>query len=152
MKNRIIIIGILLLSFSASSQSPAEQEVRATIEAFFMAFHQQDTLALKAMAKGNIKMQSISVDQKGEPVLNENSYEQFVSAIGSIPKERKFREKLLGFTIKVDAAMANAWTPYEFWVDEQLSHCGVNSFQLMKEEGVWKIIYLVDTRRRVGCE
>ena len=47
--------------------------------------------------------------------------------------------------------MATAWTPYEFWYKEKFSHCGVNSFQLMKIENEWKIIYFVDTRRRSDC-
>ena len=72
--------------------------------------------------------------------------------IANIPKDRKFEEKLLDFSIQVDGNMANAWTPYEFWYQEELSHCGVNSFQLIKEDDKWKIIYLVDTRRREGCK
>ncbi len=47
--------------------------------------------------------------------------------------------------------MANAWTPYEFWYNGNFSHCGVNSFQLIKKDEKWKIIYLVDTRRKEGC-
>ena len=32
------------------------------------------------------------------------------------------------------------------------SHCGANSFQLMKGADGWKIVYLVDSRRTEGCE
>jgi hypothetical protein len=152
MKAFTISLYTLFLCFPVFSQTPAEAEVKATIEAFFEAFHQQDTIVLKTMAKGNIRMQSIALDAEGQPILKENSYQQFVKSIGSIPKDRKFQEKLLSFTIKVDGAMANAWTPYEFFFNGSLSHCGVNSFQLIKEGGSWKIIYLVDTRRREGCK
>jgi hypothetical protein len=74
-----------------------------------------------------------------------------VKSIARIPKDKKFEEKLLGFNIQVDGNMANAWTPYEFWYEGEFSHCGVNSFQLIKDDGEWKIIYLVDTRRKEGC-
>ena len=47
--------------------------------------------------------------------------------------------------------MANVWTAYSFYFDGKFSHCGVNSFQLLKEAGEWKIFYLVDTRRKEGC-
>ena len=47
--------------------------------------------------------------------------------------------------------MANAWTPYQFWFNDQFSHCGVNSFQLIKVDNTWKIFFLVDTRRK-DCE
>jgi hypothetical protein len=56
------------------------------------------------------------------------------------------------YNIQIDGAMANAWTSYEFWVNGSFSHCGVNSFQLFKDEGAWKIIYLIDTRRKEGCQ
>ena len=149
---RILLLVISLFALTSNAQKSESENVKATIIEFFDAFHKQDTITLKLMAKGNIKMQSISIDKDGKTVLSENDYFQFVQNIASISKDRTFEEKLLDFTIKVDGNMANAWTPYEFWYQKKLSHCGVNSFQLIKEEGKWLIIYLVDTRRREGCQ
>jgi len=148
----ILLMVTLLFALTLNAQTSESENVKTTIIAFFDAFHKQDTTALKAMAKGNIKMQSIAIDKDGKTVLSENDYFQFVQNIASIPKDRTFEEKLLNFSIQVDGNMANAWTPYEFWYQEKLSHCGVNSFQLIKEDDKWKIIYLFDTRRREGCE
>ena len=64
-----------------------------------------------------------------------------------IPQTMKIEEKILTYKIQVDGTMANVWAPYEFYANGKLSHTGVNSFQLFKDEGIWKIIYLVDTRR-----
>jgi hypothetical protein len=150
MKNLLILMSFCVV-LSGQSQESENQNVKQTILSFFEAFHQQDTTALKLMAKGNIKMQSISVNKEGKSVLQESKYEDFVRNIASIPKDRTFEEKLLDFTIKVDGEMANVWTPYEFWYNGKFSHCGVNSFQLIREDDDWKIIYLVDTRRREGC-
>jgi hypothetical protein len=47
--------------------------------------------------------------------------------------------------------MANAWVGYEFWLNGNFSHCGINSFQMVNFDGDWKIIYLIDTRGRDGC-
>ncbi len=151
MKPFFIAFG-LLFAMSGNAQISEEENVKQTIIDFFDAFHKQDTTKLKAMAKGNIKMQSIAVNKEGKTILNESKYYDFVASIASISKENKFEEKLLDFDIKVDGNMANAWTPYEFWYQSNFSHCGVNSFQLIKEENNWKIIYLVDTRRREGCK
>lgn len=139
------------MPFSSQAQTKEDAKVKATIISFFDAFHQQDTLTLKAMAKGNIKLQSIAKNKEGKTLFKEDNYYDFITSIASIPKDKKFEEKLLGFDIKIDGNMANAWTPYEFWFDGNFSHCGVNSFQLIKENDTWKIIYLVDTRRRQGC-
>lgn len=67
-------------------------------------------------------------------------------------KEEIWLEKLLYFDINIDGNLASAWTPYEFYVNGSFSHCGSNSFQLFKNNGNWEIIFLVDTRRRQGCE
>lgn len=139
---------VFMNSFSQSAQ---EEEVKSTIVSFFEAFHKQDTSVMKSMVKGNIKMQSIGKAPDGKTLLNENSFDQFTKSIAGIPKEKSFEEKITDYMIKVDGDMANAWTPYEFWFDGNFSHCGVNSFQLLKESGQWKIIYLVDTRRKDNC-
>lgn len=148
----LIIVILLSVGLNLNAQNDEVEHIKNTINSFFEAFHKQDTTAMKAMAKGDILMQSISVNKEGKTILNENSYKDFLNNIASIPKDRKFEEKLLDFSVQVDGKMANAWTPYEFWYMGNLSHCGVNSFQLLKEDDKWKIIYLVDTRRREGCE
>jgi hypothetical protein len=48
--------------------------------------------------------------------------------------------------------MAAAWTPYRFYRNGEFSHCGVNSFQLVKMAEGWKIVYIIDTRRKEPCE
>jgi len=140
------------MGYILSAQQSEKDEVKQIVVDFFEAFHKQDTTALKALAKGNITLQSISTNKDGKTKLSNNNYYSFVASIASIPEDSKFEEKLLGFDIKVDGNMANAWTPYEFWYNDTFSHCGVNSFQLIKETDEWKIIYLVDTRRREGCK
>lgn len=145
------LLFFLVTTLNVKAQASEVEAVKKTIDDFFEAFHKQDTTAMRTMAKGDILMQSISVNKEGETVLNENSYNDFLRNIASIPKDRTFEEKLLDYSIQVDGKMANAWTPYEFWYMEKMSHCGVNSFQLIKEGDAWKIIYLVDTRRRARC-
>ena len=145
---KILLLLIICLSFNINAQQSENENVKETIVEFFDAFHKQDTVALKSMVTEKVILQSISTNKEGETVLKEDDFNLFLNSIASIPKDRKFEEKLLGFEIKVDGNMANAWTPYEFWYQGKFSHCGVNSFQLIKTSGEWKIIYLVDTRRR----
>jgi len=74
-----------------------------------------------------------------------------MDAIANRTADQKWDERLLDYNIQVDGNMANVWTPYEFWFNGTFSHCGVNSFQLFNDNGNWKIIYLMDTRRKEGC-
>lgn len=148
---RIALLLVLLISSSSFAQDSDEIDVKKTVIKFFDAFHKQDSIAIKELVSKDLKLQSIGNSKEGFTQLRNEEFSAFLKSIVSIPKDKKFEEKLLDFKIRVDGDMANAWTPYEFWFNGKFSHCGVNSFQLVKLEGVWKIIYLIDTRRREGC-
>jgi hypothetical protein len=148
---RIALLLTLLISSSSFAQDSDEIDVKKTVIKFFDAFHKQDSIAIKELVSKDLKLQSIGKSKEGFTQLRNEEFSAFLKSIVSIPKDQKFEEKLLDFKIRVDGDMANAWTPYEFWFNGKFSHCGVNSFQLVKLEGVWKIIYLIDTRRREGC-
>jgi len=148
----VTIIIILLFTNISMAQNSEELEVKNTIIKFFDAFHKQDSIAIMALVSEDIVLQSIGKNREGVTEFKKEKFNDFLKSIVSIPKDQKFEEKLLDFKISVDGPMANAWTPYEFWFNDKFSHCGVNSFQLIKLDRSWKIIYLIDTRRREGCE
>lgn len=136
----------------SAQENSEELEVKQSIKDFFQAFHDQDSTKLKAMADPLVYMQSITVDSTGSSKLETEEYSKFVKSIASIPSSTRFEERLLSYDIRVNGALASVITPYSFYVNEKLSHCGVNSFQLYKKEGKWKIIHIVDTRTKEGCK
>ena len=154
MAKLLLFLLFLSTSFSVTAQnSPEEAAVKKTIETFFEGFHAQDTLKMRSVMGENPIMQSIGqVKPEGDVELTSSEFSDFLKSMATIPKGMKFEEKIHSYEIKVDGNMANAWTPYSLLINDQLSHCGVNNFQLFKKDGEWKIIYLVDTRRREGCE
>jgi hypothetical protein len=150
---KLLLISLFLIYQGAWSQKSTETEnLQGLIESFFEAFHVQDSTELKKFAHPEIKMQSVAIDAEGNTRLSTEDYSAFLKSIASIPNSTKFKEKLHGFEININGIIANVSTPYSFYLDDELSHCGVNTFQLMKAKGEWKIIYLVDTRSKLGCE
>lgn len=141
---KIALVIIFVFSLSSHAQN---EDVRNTVETFFEGMQHRDTLLLHQVCADKMILQSIAESAKGN-TLTEESATEFYRSIAGIPKDLKFREQLLSFTIQVDGTMAHAWTPYEFYVDGQLSHKGVNAFTLFKEKDTWKIIYIIDTRRK----
>ena len=75
---------------------------------------------------------------------------EFVQFVGT-PTKDKFREAIEFEAIQAEQSLASVWTPYKFYLNGKLSHCGTNSFQLVKTSEGWKIQYIIDTRRR-GCK
>ena len=146
LKNMKKTIVITLLFFSLYSLAQ-NAEIQNTIEFFFEGFHAKDTVKLQTVCNDKIILQSIMEGSKGNKLTNE-ILKAFYNSIVTIPADMKFEEKILSYSIQIDGSMAHAWTPYEFYINGKLSHKGVNAFSLFKENEVWKIIYLIDTRRK----
>lgn len=146
----LIFIGFV--SLSAFAQEAEEKEVEKTIQRFFEGFHQKDSIVMGTTVSDAVIIQTIGKDKEGNTFLKNSAYKDLIKGLASIPADKTFTEKILSVKVQTDGMMAHAWTPYEFWFDGKFSHCGVNSFQLLKEQNEWKIIYLVDTRYREGCQ
>lgn len=151
MRKRIFGL-VLFLGLYATAQNTMETEVEGVIKTFFEGFHKADTILMKSTMADKLIFQTASKNKDQKDILNQGDIARFIKAIGSgRPVKDKWEERISSYTIKVDGNMANAWTEYEFWLDGNFSHCGVNSFQLFHDNGTWKIIYLIDTRRRSSC-
>lgn len=140
------IILIVCLVFSTNFQAQ-NQEIQKTIETFFEGFHARDSIKIQSVCSSKMILQSISENSKGTKLSSDN-VSGFYKSIATIPTTLKIQEKILNYNIQIDGAMAHAWTPYEFYVNDQFSHKGVNAFTLFKENNIWKIIYVIDTRRK----
>jgi len=89
-----------------------------------------------------------------ERANNENKVEnsdlkKFAAMISK--STRGFDERIFNITVMQSDNLASVWTPFAFYLDGKLSHCGVNSFQLIKQEQ-WKIRYLIDNGHDGDCE
>jgi len=62
-----------------------------------------------------------------------------------------YRERYWDPVVHVRGAIAVVWTPYEFWNDGKTSHCGIDVFDLMKEQGTWKIANAMWTVEPDAC-
>ncbi|WP_418510060.1 nuclear transport factor 2 family protein [Corallibacter sp.] len=151
---RIIRFIAFLIVTTAIGQNSVdvETQVKNSIDTFFEGFHKGDTLLMKSVLANKVITQTVTKNKEGKTLLGTESMQDFLKVIGARPANQKWKEKLLDYKIQVDGNMAHVWTPYEFWFNDSFSHCGVNSFQLFNDNGTWKIIYLIDTRRRAGCQ
>jgi hypothetical protein len=54
-------------------------------------------------------------------------------------KPGAFKERYWNPVVHVRGGLAIVWTPYEFWRDGKTSHCGIDVFEMVKDQGTWKI-------------
>lgn len=150
MRYFLIVLTMISCGSSVNAQS-AEDSVKSVINKMFVGMREADTAMIKGCFADSMIMQTITRNKEGNLIVRNESPAGFISFIA---KEAKGNadERISFETVKVDGPLAMVWTPYNFYYKGQFSHCGVNSFQLVRFNGVWKIQYLVDTRRRQGCK
>lgn len=148
MKVYCIILFLACFSVNAQQLQQEKEEVQKSIEVFFEGFHQKDTVKIQSVCSSKMILQSISESVSKGNKLSDETPSKFYKSIASIPQNSKFQEKILSYNIQIDGVMAHVWAPYEFYFNDKFSHSGVNTFTLFKENNVWKIIYLIDTRRK----
>ena len=149
MKHFFILLTLTVCGSFANAQS-AEDSVKAVINEMFTAMKNADGEMLKSTFSDSIVFQSISRDKAGATVVRNENPSGFINQIGKATAG-SLDERITFETIKIDGPLAFAWTPYSFYFNNNFSHCGVNSFQLVRFDGIWKIQYIIDTRRKDNC-
>jgi hypothetical protein len=120
----------------------------AAIEQLFHGMRTADPATVRAVLAADARFAQL--DSGGgtpdEVVVQAKSMDDWVEAIGN--SGGSWNEQIYSVSIRTDDGMASAWAPYTFYRDGAISHCGVNSIELLRERpGGWKITQLSDTRR-----
>ncbi len=145
------VILLLLLPGMALSQTETEtQAIMKPIITLFRGMNLGDSSMVHTAFTADATMASISNKDGKIVVRRESSIAGFLKAVGS-PHKEPWSEPIWDARVEVDGDFAQVWTPYAFYVGKNFSHCGVDAFQLIKQNGEWKIFYLADTRRKEGC-
>ncbi len=136
-------------SVNAKFYAPPEDEVMQTIHQLFDGMRKGDSTVVRSAFHEEARL--LTVVNQEQTVLHEGSVNQFVEAVGT-PHEEVWDERIYDVTVQIDGDIAAVWAPYTFYLGEQLLHCGVNAFQLVRFKEKWKIIQITDTRRKTGCK
>jgi Putative lumazine-binding len=150
MKYFFLYLTFIMLSFAIKAQS-AEDSVKLAVNKLFNGMKNSDAALLKTAFADSAILQTITRNKEGEIKIENETVETFATSISQLQKGDA-DERIVYDVIKIDGPLAIVWAPYKFYYKGAFSHCGVNSFQLVKLNGEWKIQYLIDTRRKKGCE
>jgi len=151
MKPIAILLTILISGISTGHAQTAEDSVKAVVTRLFDGMKNSDASVIRESFADSAILQTIGRSREGNTVIRTDQVSAFVESIGKLTKGDA-DERIQFETVKIDGPLAIVWTPYKFYYKGQFSHCGVNSFQLVRINGNWRIQYLIDTRRRQGCD
>ena len=150
MKTYLFTCFLFIMSSAGAQSVNSESEIKAAINKLFEAMHTNDSAMLVGCFSENAVLQTIQEKKDGKVIVKTESITEFGSSVqkafkGALDERAEFE------MIKIDGPLASVWTPYKFYYQGKFLHCGVNSFQMVKRDGTWKIQYLTDTRRKEGC-
>lgn len=128
----------------------AEEAVRAVIVELFDGMRAGDSTMVRSVFHPDARMHSSFIREGSPQLAGGNSADGFIEAVGT-PHDQVWNEQIGEIHVLVNDGLASAWMDYTFYLGETLSHCGVNSVQLVNTDDGWKMLNLVDTRRR-DCE
>jgi len=154
--NRFVLVALVTGVLFGGSAAPAaaqsvEEEVTVLVDALFDAMRAADSAAVRRLFHPDLKKMASSGARDGVAGVVFGEIEGFVQAVGDA-EAGAFDERIGAAEIRIDDDLATVFTPYAFYYNGTLSHCGVNVFQIARVGEDWKIVGLVDTRRRQGCE
>ena len=129
----------------------AEDSVKTVVNLLFTGMKNADADVFKNVFADSAIMQTISRSKEGKTIVKNQDLKEFTDFVSKQAKGDA-DERISFETIKIDGPLAVVWTPYKFYYKGEFSHCGVNSFHLVRFGGTWKIQYLIDTRRRQECD
>lgn len=151
MKKVQIAIFLLLSGACYAQSSLSEENAKQYIDVFFDGFHKRDTVKMRSVMVKNMRMYTAYKSKTDGDKISTYTGAGFLKMIAGGEEGVVWEERLLDYKINIDGNLASVWTPYQFYINEELSHCGANLFTLVATEDGWKIMTVVDSRR-VKCE
>ena len=150
-KLTLSLIFLSIFGKTMIAQTTPEDSVKAVITQFFNGMKNVDTASIRGIFTEGVIFQTLTRTKEGATVVKTEDVNGFLKVI--VKEEKDALDERITFgSVLIDGSLASVWTPYNFFYKGQFAHCGVNSFQMVKINGNWRIQYLIDTRRKKGCE
>jgi hypothetical protein len=144
---------ILLLASTCLPASAQQEAILKPIHTLFDAMKTGDTAVIRKVFHPKAALFTVvKQPQTGQPALRTESLSDFLKAVGK-PRTYVYNELTWDEKVSVDGDFAQVWADYAFYLNNTFHHCGVDAFQLIKnEKGEWLIFVLSDTRRTSDCK
>jgi hypothetical protein len=128
--------------------SPEEVRVEMVARAFLEALSETDTAALRGLMASEVNLSSVR-EGPGGAAIGHSTGEDFLASLGR--ENQNLLERMWEPTVLVEGRVAVVWTPYDFHLNGEFSHCGIDIFTLLKGEDGWRVTGVTYNVIREGC-
>ena len=125
-----------------------DAQVLATIDAAFVALEAGHGPALLRHAYPDGRVTAMGMLRNGYTGLRNSSFGEYAARM---KPSAGFVERIANPVIKIDDDVAMVWAPFTISIGGKVVSCGTDHFDLLRQDGVWKIMNLTFSSRVTGC-
>ena len=131
---------IIILSCNSSDKKQSnihfkdKLDIVSVIDSFINIINKKDLTLVNKVIDNSAYRTKYSISE------DSSFFEKNKSDFSFLKKSKvKYFEKYFEPIINTDGFISSVWLPYEFFIDNEFSHCGNNMFFLMKKNNKWII-------------
>jgi uncharacterized protein YbaA (DUF1428 family) len=150
-------LSLLIAAQVSSGQLPPAQPipppdfatagVLAPIQQLFAAFEAGDSAAMLRVVYPDGRVTATGVRASGNG-LRQMSWSEFAQRV---TPDARFSESISDPAVEVDGDAAMVWAPFVVRVNGKVANCGFDHFDLVRDQGAWKVMNLTFSSRLAGC-
>jgi hypothetical protein len=138
----VFILFFFFLFITPSFAQSEEEIILNTVQTLFDGFATKDTLALSQVLLPNGQFYSVREDSN-QVITKRTPHSDVIKRISM--NQKQIREVINNPRVLIHNRVAIVWTPYDFYINEKLSHGGVDAVSLLKTADGWKIAGIIYT-------
>jgi hypothetical protein len=149
MKRALLIALATLTPLTAAAQATTDKaQVVTAVQQFFDSMATRDVEQAKRVLIPEGRFFSTR-EENGQIQSRSFTAQEYLTGLPT--RKEAAVERMWDPDVRIHGAIAVLWTRYDFYRDGKFSHCGIDSFDLIKTADGWKIAGGVYTIERTGC-
>ena len=123
----------------------AQETALGSVETFFDAMANNDWDRAATVMVHDAVLYGYRM-QDGQVWLSRMTVAEYLESMAQ--RDDQLLERIWDVEVLEHNRLATVWTPYDFWLNGEFSHCGTNSFSLIRDESGWRIagvVYSIET-------
>jgi hypothetical protein len=150
---RIMAVTALLVTLGGSAPlsaqaGDAEVEIRALVDRMFDGMKEADSAKVRSVFADGARFAGVGMVD-GAPTVRFQPIDGWLRGIAG--SGGSWEERTYDVEVLVDGNMAFVWAPYTFLVNGAISHCGINSINVLRAGDRWLVTQISDTRHQGSC-
>ena len=136
----VLVLAVIAPGVGAQASDAGASSVIAVADSVLAALSTGNSAALARFTLDSSVVGGAGV-RDGVERLSLRTWRLYIDRTGA----STFTERGFGATARVQDRVAQVWMPYDLYIGNVWSHCGVDTFTLMKSEGRWRVAALIYT-------